>query len=216
LGKWGGLYDTTPLRDEVLGREIDPAQVAVSPIRLQIGYLDLRSRCYRTAGNDHPGLRDAVLASCAMPGLFPPVRLADSRELGVDGGVRNFAPLADALNALAELPSASDPSEVWVMLLRRPRRVTAARMVRKYLQSTFPSLSLRADEATSPRAPDSFRISGVLRGKQRDVRLRVVHPAGDLDGSLLDFDPVKIREWYEDGLRTARGVGVADPGPAGG
>jgi len=30
LGRWGGLYDATPLREEVLGREIDPRQVAAS------------------------------------------------------------------------------------------------------------------------------------------------------------------------------------------
>jgi hypothetical protein len=221
LGKWGGLYDATPLREEVLGREIDPTQVAASPIRLHVGYLDLRSRRYRTAGNDHPRLRDAVLASCSMPVFFPPVRLPGSRELGVDGGVRNFAPLADALHALAELPPESDPSEVWVMQLRRPGRVTTAKMLRNYLRSFFPSLSLRPDEALvdegkSPRTADSFLVSGVIRGWHRVLRLRVLHPALALSGSVLDFDPARIRAWYEDGLRTARRVHVADPEPSGG
>jgi len=217
LGKWGGLYDVTPLRDEVLGREIDPAQVAASPIRLKVGYVDLRSRCYRTAENDHPRLRDAVLASCSMPVFFPPVRLPGGREIGVDGGVRNLAPLADALNALAELPPDNDPSEIWVMQLSCPRKATTAGMVRKYLRSFFPSLWLHADgapvdEAKSQRASNSFAVSGVIRGHERNLRLRVLHPARDLAGSVLDFDPVKIRAWYEDGLRTARRVHTADPG----
>jgi predicted acylesterase/phospholipase RssA len=217
LGKWGGLYDTTPLREEVLGREIDPAQVAASPIRLRVGYVDLRSRCYRTAGNDHPRLRDAVLASCAMPVLFPPVHLPGSRELGVDGGVRSFAPLADALRALAELPPENDPAEVWVMQLQRSSKVTAAKLVQKYLRSDFPSFSLRAEEplvngTQASRAADSLLVSGVIHGRPRELRLRVLRPAGDLAGSVLDFDPAKIRAWYEDGLRTARGAQVADPG----
>lgn len=219
LGKWGGLYDTTPLREEVLGREIDPKQVATSPIRLHVGYLDLRSGRYRTAGNHHPRLRDAVLASCSMPVFFPPVRMPGSRELGVDGGVRNFAPLADALHTLAELPPQRDPSEVWVMQLSRPRKAGLTKMLQKYLRSTFPSLSLRGDETfvgnpKSPRATNSFLVSGPIHGRHRDLRLRVLHPGLDLSGSVLDFDPARIRAWYEDGLRTARGAHVADWAPS--
>ena len=217
LGKWGGLYDTTPLRDEVLGREIDPKQVAASPIRLHVGYLDLRSGRYRTAGNDHPRLRDAVLASCSMPVLFPPVRMPGSKELGVDGGVRNFAPLADALHALSAFPPQSDPSEVWLMHLSRPRKVALAKMLRRYLRSFFPSLSLRPDEALrdevkSSRATHSFVVSGPIRGWHRDLRLRVLHPNLDFSGSVLNFDPARIRAWYEDGLRTARRVHAAEAG----
>ena len=211
LGKWGGLYDTTPLREEVLGREIDPTQVAASPIRLKVGYLDLRSRRFRTAENDHPRLRDAVLASCSMPVFFPPVRMPGSREIGVDGGVRNFAPLANAVQALAEFPPENDPSEVWVMHLSRPRKVSTAKMLRRYFRSTFPSLSVSPDEAAagppaSERTTHSFRVSGAIRGQHRDLRLRVLHPALDFSGSVLNFDPARIRVWYEDGLRTARRV----------
>ena len=107
------------------------------------------------------------------------------------------------------------------MHLRRLRKVTAAKMVRNYLRSVFPSLSIRADEALgeearSPRATNSFLVSGVIRGRQRHLRLRVLHPARDIPGSVLDFDPAKIRAWYEDGLRTARCVRLTDPGPANG
>ena len=87
LGKWGGLYDTTPLRDEVVGREVDPEQVASSPIRLRIGYMDLRSVSYRTVGNDHPHLREAVMASCALPLYFPPVRVPDQPPIPPPGPV---------------------------------------------------------------------------------------------------------------------------------
>src|ERR687888_106669 len=71
LGKWNGLYDTTPLR-ELLAREINPPKLAHSPIRLRVGYVDLRTRRYRTAGNDHPFLLDAVMASSSLPLIFPP------------------------------------------------------------------------------------------------------------------------------------------------
>src|SRR5919198_1435263 len=88
LGRRASLYDTSPLR-RVLEQHIDPPRVAASPIRLRIGYVDFLSGQYRTAGNDHPALLDAVLASCSLPLVFPPVPLRNGQELGVDGAVRS-------------------------------------------------------------------------------------------------------------------------------
>ncbi|MFC4942825.1 patatin-like phospholipase family protein [Pseudonocardia sp. GCM10023141] len=64
-------------------------------------------------------LVEAVLASCALPGIFPPVRIGD--EHFVDGGLVNSIPLARAVAAGADT--------VWVLhvgrieeQLRVPRR----------------------------------------------------------------------------------------------
>ena len=53
---------------------------------------------------------------------------------------------------------------------------------------------------------DERRLRRLERGlgAGRYVRLRVLHPPQELDGTALDFDPTKIRAWYEAGLRTAR------------
>src|SRR5207237_283651 len=83
-----GVYEPGPLR-EILLEHIDPSRVATSPVQLRVGYVDLVTGRYRTAGNDDPALRDAVLASCSLPVAFPPVALRNGRELGVDGGVRS-------------------------------------------------------------------------------------------------------------------------------
>src|SRR5207248_4406980 len=104
LARRASIYNAAPLR-AILAGHIDPARVAGSPIRLRVGYVDLLSGRYRTAGNDHPALVDAVLASCALPVVFPPVALRDGRELGVGGGVRHVTPLADAMRALAREPT---------------------------------------------------------------------------------------------------------------
>jgi NTE family protein len=80
LGRWDGLYDTTALR-ELLTREIDPAQVAASPVQLRIGYVDRLSGGSRTARNDHPSLVNALLASSAVPLVFPAVPLQNGLEL---------------------------------------------------------------------------------------------------------------------------------------
>src|SRR5205085_4082956 len=56
LARRASLYNAAPLR-AILAGHIDPARVAGSPIRLRIGYVDLLSGRYRTAGNQHPTLR---------------------------------------------------------------------------------------------------------------------------------------------------------------
>src|SRR5436853_4808742 len=117
LARRASLYNAAPLR-AILAGHIDPARVVWSPIRLRIGYVDLLSGRYRTAGNQHPTLLDAVLASCALPLIFPPVPLGDGNELAVDGGLRSATPLTDALAALAETrapPPGDEPDEVWVL-----------------------------------------------------------------------------------------------------
>ncbi len=198
LGRSSSLHDVGPLR-RLLTREIDPPRVAASPVRLRIGYVDLLSRRYRTARNDHPALVDAVLASCALPLVFPPVPLGNGQELGVDGGVRNVTPLADAVSALTEgKESPDEPDEVWVLVpepLRRIRRSAIGHWLGVVLRSSL----CRSSEGTFAEALE-----------RRDVTLRVLHPRQELPGASLDFDPAKLRAWYEDGLRTAREAEAAE------
>ena len=207
LGRSGGLFDVTPLRDEVVARQIDPQQVAASPILLRIGYLDLRSARFRTACNDHPHLRHAVLASCALPLLFPPVRLPGSKEIGVDGGLRALIPLEGALRVVSDLPPDDEPPEIWAVLVQCPRKARLPVMVRKCLRSAFPKAAFSLQEERQQRSMRTFRIDSEVFKPHRFVRVRVLHPDANLGGSVLDFDPAKIQAWYEDGLRTARNTG---------
>lgn len=56
-------------------------------------------------------IREAVKASAAIPGVFPPVR-SDDRLL-VDGGVCSMVPVEEALNFGAEVVIAVDVSKEW-------------------------------------------------------------------------------------------------------
>jgi hypothetical protein len=59
--------------------------------------------------------------------------------------------------------------------------------------------------ATSQPFPEDVdRAHDIQVGRASPVRVRVVHPPKELRGPSLDFDAVKMRAWYEDGLRTAR------------
>jgi predicted acylesterase/phospholipase RssA len=206
LARRASLYHAAPLRG-ILETHIDPARVATSPVRLRVGYVDLLSGEYRTARNDHPTLRDAVLASCALPLIFPPVPLGNGHELGVDGGLRRVTPLADAVSALAESsppPPASDdgPDEVWVLMPHVVGRMAETPTpVQSWLSVALRSISV----LTSQQFPeDGVLARGTGPAQAPRIKLRVLHPREELRGPSLDFNPVKLRAWYEDGLRTAR------------
>ena len=206
LGRWDSLYDVTPLRDEVLAREIDPAQVAASPVHLRVGYVDLRTRRYRMATNDHPRLRDALLASATIPLLFPLARFPETGELGVDGGLHHAAPLDDALAVLSQLPPEDEPPDIWVLMLSPPVPGKATGLVQRLLGMAGPSLKVTHESPSrgGGRVEERLLLSGRLHERPLAARLHVLRPDRPPGGAILDFDPSKIRATYQDGLETAR------------
>src|SRR2546421_6710263 len=58
LARRASPYNAAPLR-AILVHHIEPARGAASPIRLRVGYVDLLSGTYRTAGNDPPTIPPA-------------------------------------------------------------------------------------------------------------------------------------------------------------
>ncbi len=93
----GALVDTGPLRC-LIERHVqaeDLAELAV-PVTVTTTCLD----CGAARHHDEGGLTDVVLASCALPGIFRPVRLADG-HLHVDGGILDGVPISAALQMAA-------------------------------------------------------------------------------------------------------------------
>jgi predicted acylesterase/phospholipase RssA len=89
------LFDERPLRrliaENVLAHDI--AELAV-PLTVTTTCLDCGAAVQHTRG----AVGDVLVASCALPGLFPPVRLSDGHR-HVDGGVVCGVPIEPALAA---------------------------------------------------------------------------------------------------------------------
>jgi NTE family protein len=81
-----------PLR-ELLDAELGGRRIEELPVRFQC----VAASIERAAEHwfDHGPVTDAVLASCAVPGLFPPVRIGE--EHFVDGGIVNSIPVGRAV-----------------------------------------------------------------------------------------------------------------------
>ena len=115
-------------------------------------------------------LPDAVRASCAIPVLFPPVRMG--RRLLVDGGVRSMAHLdlvagAGVRTAIVSLPLSYDPKAPpppTQALLRRVGSRTLAREVTAVRQAGVSVLLIRPDaEVVRTQGPNLLRAADLRR-----------------------------------------------------
>lgn len=165
------LFSEEPLR-RLVGRWLpvsDFADLAV-PLRVVTTSLTSGRAVYHGSGP----LTDVLMASAALPGLFPPVHLPSGTgpdgepltEQHVDGGVADLVPVAGALDL--------SPTDVWLLdVAARPG--TGAWRVRSALDVLVASL------AASMRCRPLPRLDG--------VRLHHVELGGDASGpsGLMDF-----------------------------
>jgi NTE family protein len=102
LGRRSHLVPNTGLR-RLLAEKLEFARLEDAPIPLHVVATDVVSgtEVLLSSGN----AVDAIAASAAIPGVFPPVRI-DGREL-MDGGVANNAPVSHAVALGAD--------RVWVL-----------------------------------------------------------------------------------------------------
>lgn len=93
LRRDGALLDARPLR-RLVDRHVSVRRLAelAVPVTITTTCLD----CGAARHHDTGDIGDLVAASCALPGLFRPVRLADG-HLHVDGGILDGVPIGAAL-----------------------------------------------------------------------------------------------------------------------
>jgi predicted acylesterase/phospholipase RssA len=93
----GALVDARPLR-RLIEHHVPALELSdlAAPVTVTTTCLD----CGAARHHDEGGLADLVLASCALPGILRPVRLADG-HLHVDGGILDGVPISAALEVAA-------------------------------------------------------------------------------------------------------------------
>lgn len=87
------LCSTDPLK-RLLTSYIDQEKIRASSTQLFLAATSLRTGQWKWFTNDSPDLVDGLVASCALPPFFEPVRIGD--EFYVDGGVRSNVPMQPA------------------------------------------------------------------------------------------------------------------------
>jgi len=99
------LYSLEPLK-RLLARYLSNDRLRDSGRNFTVGAVSLVSTFYKQYGPDDPDFVQKILASSAIPTVFPFVDTGD--DILVDGGVRNITPLGDVF--------AAQPDAIYVLL----------------------------------------------------------------------------------------------------
>lgn len=184
VNRAGSLFDSSPLRALIESR-LDLERVRRSPIRLLIVAADLERRTKRLFDNASVSV-DALMASVAVPGAFPPVAV-DGRLL-FDGGLTGRAPVLDALES-------------------------GLRVDRTLVVMSYAAGEEGAPPTTIRRAVEEAFEMGMTYQIRRDVELarlkhprveiRLLTPSAPLRLRPLEFEPHALAEALERGKADA-------------
>jgi NTE family protein len=218
----------TPAPSEELVRAtVSLARVRSSPVKLRVTATEWTTGAVRLFANED--FSDAigskvVLASSAIPGIFPPVAVGD--ELFVDGGLVLNTPLKPAIDcgALTLHVIYLDPDPGAVPL--RPVGSTidtvgrmfaisfAATMKRDLEIASRVNEGIETANAAARGAP--VRLDPLEAGDRghRPLQIHLYHPASDCGGALgmLDFQRERVTSLIQRGYDEARKHNCADAG----
>lgn len=138
------------------------------------------------------GMKDYLVASCAMPVLFQPVRIG--KHYYLDGGVADSVPFEHALEKGCD--------KVIVMLTRARdyvKKKEPATKVASGIYKDYPKLV----EAMESRADRYNASMERLRELENEGRAFVFAPESTFGVGRTESDPVKLRLLYDEGYRLA-------------
>jgi NTE family protein len=202
------FYGHEPLK-RMLQAELAPALITAD---LRIGAVSLLSGEYVQFTKDSPQLAAAILASTAIPVIFPPVGVSPEQAEMVDGGVRNLTPLGDVL--------ALDPDELVVINCAPQRPALLNEPPRNILQIGLRTLDLmmneifvndlktfqRINELVKQAEAQGVRLTHPRSGRRlRYVPCYIIDPDYDL-GDTLDFSQDTVQASLKAGVRRAKEV----------
>jgi NTE family protein len=201
------IYGNAPLW-QMIENEIQPDQIKTD---VRIGTVSLRTGQYVLFRPSDPDFERALLASTAIPIIWPPTRVSDDYLDMVDGGVRNISPLGDVLD--------DDPDEVVVINCSPRTPVLADRPLRNALEIGMAALEVAMDEIFVTDLREFIRINhNVLEAAEQGVTLHneagkpykyykcaIIEPDEPL-GDTLDFSEAATMRRMQAGWEKAKEV----------
>lgn len=203
LPKWLGgkpsIFNLSPLRDTI-DANIRPTSIPLSGHLLRIGAVHRRTKTRRVWTEKNPeSIRDAVLASSAMPVFFEPVQI--DGEWYNDDGLREVTPIEDAILAGA--------TEIHVLstMTARPEEDTTNHIpginsIPGFIDTMIAEIDkwdIKVVELHNALI-DAHAPQSVNR---RKIQLKVLRPTQSL-GDGLDFNPKLTKDRIAQGLQRAR------------
>jgi len=197
------LYDNKPLKRKI-EKYVDTEKLKNSPIELQIGVVQLQSGDYFIIDRFNADFKEILLASTAIPVVFPAVNWQDYKY--VDGGVRNVAPLKQAIDFGC--------TTIYIFHCYSLEIVPAKKEIKNLVDIGIRTFAIMYNEILKNDIRSVERINRAIKAKvsfpgknYRFLKIIIVQPALDKQfGFELDFSPSKIAENIELGYQTAKNV----------
>jgi len=224
------LIDTAPF-PRLVRRVVDFAAVRRSPRRLQVVATNWRTgevRVFENRDLDERSGPLVIAASCAIPGIFPPVEIPP--EVFSDGGLVMNTPLSPALREGADVLHVVylDPDVRQIPLtelrttlntLQRSFSIAVAHTFNRDIETARAinlGIALLEDPALASDVPEAearhfIRVAPAIRERLaggrplRRVTIHRYHPRDLLGGALdvLSFEPERVRRLIERGYEDA-------------
>lgn len=192
------VYNSKPLQ-KLVEQTLDTQLMRSSGKKLIVGAVSMTTGRYRTWNESDEDVVDAVKASSAFPGMFLPVEI--DGEVWVDGGIREVAPVNDAIQAGATHID---------VILNQPRELPVKLADTSAVGSISRIVEIMMSESTSNDLKRVELYNEILRyqhleGKQH-IHLNVLEPKRVLVQNALDFSTAKIGENIMQGHLDATGM----------
>ena len=197
-GLWkSSFYDTSPLH-RLVRRELSVDAIRTSGRKLRLGAVSLDGGDFLVLDEQSENLHDAVLASCAFPGVMTPVMIRGQPY--VDGGVRVYTPIKAAIDAGATeidivLASPREPSPV------RLRKTSAVHIAARAMELMIDEIIDK--DLRQARLHNQLAMANPGYGK-RLVTLRVIRPEHELPMGTWEFNSPKTAIVRAAGYRDAQ------------
>ncbi|WP_338866390.1 patatin-like phospholipase family protein [Myxococcus stipitatus] len=198
-----GLFENSPLRS-LLERNFGSRPFAIPA---HVGRVSLTSGQYELVSSDSNDFLPAVWHSTVMPIIFEPV----GPHAMVDGGLRNIAPLGDALEyspteivVIACSSSRLEPMKYPANILEVIRRSLSDIALNEMLMNDV-DLFVRINDMVRQAQTHGTTLRGPDGRPYVYCRITVIEPTAPI-GHTLDFSPEMIRMRLRHGEDRARAV----------
>jgi len=206
-GLWSNSLGTNKGLKDLLNVYIDCEHIARSNVTLNITAVNLQSGKVRRFDGKDPLLVEGLLASSCFPIAFPPQEIEG--ELYTDGGVRDVAPLGEAIK--------SGATEIVVVLCSDPDALEHAPLSADRLNRVYKvamqvveimAAEVLMNDIRKCNEVNAELAEGGASGKRR-IKLHLFFPQRPL-GDSLDFKPDLMRRQfamgYADGMSKLRAI----------
>lgn len=195
LSRFDGFLDNTPIKN-LIRRLVDPAVLRQSPVRLKVGAVNLIGGDMVYVDATDASFLDYVFASSSVPFVMSAVPIgSDGEQVFLDGGIREVAPLREALDDGA--------TEIVCIACHAPN-ITGQSFNHRNLLSLMDRITeITVNQLVNNDINWAQRHVAMEKLHGRDVKLTIIRPHAPPTLNLMKFDSSDISRLIVQGYQTA-------------